>query len=69
MIKVQRFAKGEVLQKAGQQHLSVYRVKSGLLRSYFTDENGKDHNFMFAPEDWVLGDLEAIAFEKASKKL
>ena len=67
MIKVQRFAKGEILQETGQQRLSVYRVKSGLLRSYFTDENGKDHNFMFAPEDWVLGDLEAIAFEKASK--
>ncbi len=64
MIKVQRFAKGEILQEAGQQRLSVYRVHKGLLAIVFSDDtNGKDHNFMFASEGWIMGDLEAIAFE------
>lgn len=63
MIKVQRFAKGEILQEAGQQRLSVYSVHKGLLRSYFRDTNGKIHNFMFASEGWICGDLEAIGLD------
>ena len=54
------------MQEAGQKRVKSYKVNRGLLRSYFTDENGKQHNFIFAPEGWVLGDLDAIAFGKAS---
>ena len=60
------FKKGEIVQEAGQKRVKSYKVNRGLLRSYFTDENGKQHNFIFAPEGWVLGDLDAIAFGKAS---
>lgn len=60
------FKKGEIVQEAGQKRVKSYKVNRGLLRSYFTDENGKQHNFSFAPEGWVLGDLDAIAFGKAS---
>ena len=60
------FKKGEIVQEAGQNRVKSYKVNRGLLRSYFTDENGKQHNFIFAPEGWVLGDLDAIAFGKAS---
>lgn len=38
-------------------------VHSGLLRSYHIDDNGKEHIFMFAPEDWIIGD--AIRPEQA----
>jgi CRP-like cAMP-binding protein len=31
-------------------------VKSGLLRSYYIDKKGKEHIFMFAPENWTIGD-------------
>ena len=48
--------KGEILQKAGELNSKGYYVKSGLLRSYSIDEKGKEHIFMFAPEDWTIAD-------------
>lgn len=48
--------KGEVLQKSGELDSKVYHVVSGLLRSYTLDEKGKEHIFMFAPENWTIGD-------------
>ena len=48
--------KGEVLQKSGELDSKVYHVVSGLLRSYSLDEKGKEHIFMFAPENWTIGD-------------
>ena len=50
--------KGEVLQKSGDLNSSVYKVVSGLLRSYAIDENGKEHIFMFAPENWTIADSQ-----------
>ncbi|MEM1221100.1 MAG: Crp/Fnr family transcriptional regulator [Bacteroidota bacterium] len=48
--------KGEILQKTGELNSKVYYVKSGLLRSYTIDDNGREHIFMFAPEGWVIAD-------------
>lgn len=48
--------KGQILQRKGDLNTLVYRVESGLLRSYFIDEKGKEHIYMFAPEDWVIAD-------------
>lgn len=48
--------KGQILQKAKDLYSKVYLVESGLLRSYSIDENGKEHIFMFAPENWLIGD-------------
>lgn len=48
--------KGRVLQTAGELNTKVYIVKSGLLRSYFIDDKGKEHIYMFAPEGWILAD-------------
>jgi CRP-like cAMP-binding protein len=55
-MKEKRVKKGEILQHRGSFNTKVYHVKSGLLRSYFIDEKGKEHIFMFAPEDWIIGD-------------
>lgn len=49
-------AKGEILQHSGELNSKVYLVKSGLLRSYSIDKNGKENIFMFAPEGWVIAD-------------
>lgn len=46
----------------GQSPQVAYRVRSGLLRSFFVDEGGKEHTFMFAPEGWIIADLEASGF-------
>ncbi|MEO0625393.1 MAG: Crp/Fnr family transcriptional regulator [Bacteroidota bacterium] len=48
--------KGEIIQKDGELNTRVYFVKSGLLRSYAVDKNGKENIFMFAPEGWVIAD-------------
>lgn len=48
--------KGELLQRSGEFNTKVYQVKTGLLRSYSIDNNGKENIFMFAPEGWVIAD-------------
>ncbi|WP_256525657.1 Crp/Fnr family transcriptional regulator [Aquimarina sp. EL_43] len=51
--------KGQILQRAGENNTKIYIVKSGLLRSYVIDEKGKEHIFLFAPENWVMTDSTA----------
>ncbi len=48
--------KGDVLQKKGELNSKVYIVVSGLLRSYSIDKKGKEHIFMFGPENWTVAD-------------
>ncbi|MEM6844887.1 MAG: Crp/Fnr family transcriptional regulator [Bacteroidota bacterium] len=48
--------KGQIIQREGELNSKVYFVKSGLLRSYAIDKNGKENIFMFAPEGWVIAD-------------
>jgi len=55
-----RVKKGEILQKKGDIHTKIYIVKSGLLRSYSIDNKGKEHIFMFAPEDWIITDSTLV---------
>lgn len=62
-IRQKSVKKGTILQARGdQRHLSFF-IRSGLLRSYTIDEKGKEHVFMFAPEGWVVGDLESHTFD------
>lgn len=53
--------KGTIIQLQGDKLLKFYKVKKGLLRSYILDEKGKEHTYMFAPEDWVIGDVYAFS--------
>lgn len=32
------------------------------MKSYTIDEKGKEHIFMFAPENWIIGDIESREF-------
>lgn len=59
--------KGEMLQMAGDKPMKAYHVKKGLLRSYIIDEKGKEHIFMFAPEGWIVGDMDAASQNAPSK--
>ena len=49
--------RGQILQRKGDLNSKVYRVTSGLLRSFAIDDKGKEHIFMFAPEGWILADF------------
>ncbi len=48
--------KGQILQRKGDLNTKVYQVETGLLRSYSIDEKGKEHIYMFAPENWIVAD-------------
>jgi len=53
--------KRTIIEYAGNRSNRIYYVVKGLLRSYHLDVKGKIHTFMFAPEDWIVGDVESIA--------
>jgi len=60
-IKIKKYPKGTFLQHKGDLNGKGYFVKKGLLRSYLIDKKGKEHIFMFAPENWVIGDIQSQA--------
>lgn len=62
--KQKTFAKGEILQRAGDLNASTFYVKKGLLRSYIIDNKGKEHIFMFAPDGWIIADIESLEFNQ-----
>ena len=51
--------KGTLLQKKYDDNSKVYFVKKGCLRSYTIDDKEKEHIFMFAPEGWIISDIES----------
>ncbi|MFT6802106.1 MAG: CRP-like cAMP-binding protein [Salibacteraceae bacterium] len=55
-LKEIKVKKGRILQHKGDLNTRVYNVKSGLLRSYSIDHKGKEHIYMFAPENWIIAD-------------
>jgi CRP-like cAMP-binding protein len=56
VLKEIKITKGQILQRKGDLNSKVYQVRSGLLRSYSIDEKGKEHIYMFAPENWIIAD-------------
>ena len=61
------FKKGSVLQREGKSNSQAFFVKKGLLRSYTIDDKGKEHIFIFAPDGWVITDLESVEFNQPAK--
>ena len=61
------FPKGTILQHQGDLSALSYFVKRGLLKSYSLDEKGKEHIFMFAPEGWIVADIESQIFEQPAE--
>ncbi len=55
--KIKIINKGQILLNRGDIATKTYFVRKGLLRSYTIDEKGKEHIFMFAPEDWIMTDM------------
>jgi len=54
--ELKSFKKGQIIQRQGEISSNLFFVKKGLLRSYIIDSKGKEHIFMFAPEDWTITD-------------
>lgn len=53
-------AKGTILQQAGETTNKGYRVAKGCLKSYVLDRSGKEHIVQFAPEDWLITDMDSF---------
>ena len=66
-MKQVKFSKGQIIQSAGELNSKIYFVQSGMLRSYTIDDKGKEHIFMFAPEGWVIADIESHEFKQPAK--
>ena len=64
---VKQFKKGEFIQQPNQSTANAIYVKKGLIRSYIVDSNGKEHIYMFASEDWITGDIEAVEFNEPTR--
>ena len=62
--KTKQFKRGEIIQRKGQEKAHSYFVLSGLLRSYIIDQKGKEHIFAFAPEAWIIADVESLEFHE-----
>lgn len=58
-IKSRSIRKGDILQYVGDVRTHLYYVRKGCLRSYTIDDKGKEHVFMFAPENWIISDIES----------
>lgn len=61
-LPTQVFKKGHIIQKQGDVSIHGYLVQKGLLKSYTIDSKGKEHIFMFAPENWIISDIESQEF-------
>ncbi len=48
--------KGELLIKQGESVSNKYFIYSGCLRSFFIDEQGKEHTLQFAIKEWWISD-------------
>lgn len=54
------YKKGEILLKQGEIAKNGYLVKKGCLKSYTVDNVGKEHIMQFAPENWMISDLDSF---------
>lgn len=61
--KTLSYKRGSIIQRQGDLNAHTFYVRKGLLRSYIIDSKGKEHIFMFAPEGWIIADVESLEFD------
>lgn len=57
---IRNVPKGTILLRAGEVSDVFFRVIKGCLKSYVVDKAGKEHIVYFAPEDWIISDMDSI---------
>ncbi len=58
--KIKIYEKGSILLHQGAPALYAYKVLKGCLKSYVLDKSGKEHIIQFAPEDWIISDMNSF---------
>ena len=59
-----KISKGTILLSKGSVCKHAYKVTKGCLKSYVIDKAGKEHIIQFAPEDWIITDLDSFLNNK-----
>ena len=59
-------SKGDILLSIGEVASFAYKVETGCLKSYVIDHTGKEHILQFAPEDWLISDMDSFTNKKPS---
>lgn len=57
-----KIKKGTILLNQGDIARYIYHVKKGCLKSYVTDKLDKEHIVQFAPENWIITDLNSTLY-------
>ena len=52
--------KGEHLLESGERVVDLYYISDGCLRTYYIDNEGKEHTIQFAVMDWWISDYIAL---------
>lgn len=65
-VQTKKVPKGTILLFKGDICKSVYKVNKGCLRSYVIDKSAKEHILQFAPEDWLISDMDSFTNNKPS---
>ncbi|WP_316635021.1 Crp/Fnr family transcriptional regulator [uncultured Flavobacterium sp.] len=63
-LETKNVSKGTILLHQGDLCKAVYKVVKGCLKSYVTDNTGKEHILQFAPEEWQISDLDSFLNDK-----
>lgn len=64
--KTKKILKGQILLHQGHTAKYAFRINSGCLKSYVIDAAGKEHILQFAPENWLIGDMDSSTNQKPS---
>jgi CRP-like cAMP-binding protein len=58
--KIKFIAKGTILLQQGEVCHFACKVVKGCLKSFVIDRSGKEHIIQFAPEGWIVTDMESL---------
>lgn len=58
--EIRQLPKGSILLRQGEVCRFGCKVISGCLKSYVIDRAGKEHIMQFAPEGWIITDMQSL---------
>jgi CRP-like cAMP-binding protein len=64
--EIKTIRKGTILHRQGDICNCFYKIISGCLKSYVIDNSGKEHIIQFAPEGWLISDMDSFFNQKPS---
>lgn len=62
--EIKTIDKGTLLLSKDSISKCAYKINKGCLKSYVIDKSGKEHILQFAPEDWIITDMDSLLNNK-----